>query len=79
METEGFLTVQQIAEEWNLREDTVRRAIQRKRVPVQEIFGRRVVSRVDWVAYRETAKRGRAHGFKPEKKRALSPSEEKPE
>ncbi len=67
METEDYLTVQQIAAEWNLKEDTVRRAIQRKRVSTQEIFGRRVVKREDWIAYRETAKRGRVQGFKPKK------------
>jgi excisionase family DNA binding protein len=54
-----LLTVQDAAREADLTEDAIRKAIQRGRLPIVEMYGRMLIAREAFEAYRKTARRGR--------------------
>lgn len=58
-EATNFLTVQEAAEETGLTEDAIRKAIRRGKLPIVEKYGRKLIPRKDFDAYRQTVKPGR--------------------
>jgi excisionase family DNA binding protein len=62
MEEKDMLTVQEVAGVLGIHQNSVYQAIQEGRLPVQEIFGRKVVNRADVEAYQQ---RTRIDGEKP--------------
>ncbi len=62
METQGYLTVQEVARELQVSDGAVRTAILEGRLPSTIAFGRKIVSRADLDAYKQ---RTRPEGEKP--------------
>ncbi len=58
-ETNDLLTVQDIAAESGLTESAIRVAMRRGRVPYVLRYGRKLIPRADWEAYRQAARPGR--------------------
>jgi excisionase family DNA binding protein len=58
-EKQQMLTVQDAAKDAGVKEDTVRKALAQGRLPHTVLYGRKLIDRADWEAYRANAKPGR--------------------
>jgi hypothetical protein len=65
MEVTDLLTVQDAARESGLTEDAIRKALLRKALPFVVLYGRKLIRREDWNAYRHNLKRGRPRKENP--------------
>ncbi len=66
MDAQPMLTVQDASRETGLSEVTIRSAMARNRIPFVEMYGRKLIRRVDMESYRRTARRGRPRKARPE-------------